>query len=152
MLPPSNASTLQLNAASGKYLSWRTMVKPTEPVVLTASFDRLQPSDEWAPIINVCLLQSFADQEDVCLGLMPDSDMTALRARVTDFPEGEIRELSTSPDLELNKPVQLQLNLSLKRVEFLVNEKLLYVYESPVAHHGLSLVCSSAICTLLNVQ
>lgn len=154
---PSNAATLQMNAAPGKYLSWRTAIKPTEPVLLSAFFDRLQPSDEWLPIINVCLLETLADQENVCLRLGPDPDNTGeVTASVADFPENEIRELSSSRDrqfnLDLSKPIQVQLNLTAERVEFLVGEKLLYVYESPVAHHALSLVCSSSICTLLNIQ
>lgn len=154
--PPSTGSaTLQLNAGPGRALSWRTAVKPNAPVLLWASFDHLQPSEQWGPLISVCLHQTLADQEEVCLRLAPDKDGEII-AKVVNFPEDEVHELSHSRDrsilLDRGKPVRVQLQLGAERVEFLVNDKLLHVYESPVMHHGLSLACSSAICTLGDIQ
>lgn len=159
--PQHNAATLQLNAGPGQALSWRTAVNPRAPVLLSVSLDQLQPSEDWGPVLSVCLLQTLADQEEVCLRLAPDPDEEQdedreIIAKVVAFPDGEMRELAHSYEraihFDRDKPIQVRLELTAERVEFLVNDKLLHVYDSPVMHHGLSLACSSAVCTMLDIR
>src|ERR1700741_5119508 len=85
---PLTAASMQMNISPGRVESWRTSIAPNQPVSLLASFDRLQPSEEWKPLISVCLLETLADQEDVCLRIEPHPKQgTRALVTVVDWPD-----------------------------------------------------------------
>ncbi|MEK8034442.1 hypothetical protein AACH06_26740 [Ideonella sp. DXS29W] len=118
-----------------------------EPIRFEFEFQKMQPSEQWRPTINLCVYAGNEEQV-MCLQVMKTSELAQLvpRVLITVDKSSEVQKKETSFLLEAKSTHTLDVNFSKTVTSFRIDGRLVHEQPSSLVLDAYYFSCSSAVC------
>ena len=147
--------SLVINAGAGRFQEftreYRIAAGETDKSVLRVKFRKLNPSDEWASLLKVCLEGSDINKDRACLDLNVGKDRTTIVPQAEEWVgssenRSPVRK-TLSPRYRVQDELLIRLDTSFTLVRFSINGEQQFESQAAVGPVNLVFFCSSAICS-----
>jgi hypothetical protein len=143
-----------ISAEPGEYhevlLDVRAPSEGSASATVAVHFDKLQPSDQWAPVIALCLQGADPIQARACLHLsaMPDGKVMVTRFERLSAKDSRPSRQWLPHSYGSHDALKVRVDFGLERAAFYIDGVPIFESDALERPERLVLSCSSAVCQL----